>query len=361
MRIKKYLVMGLMILVVLSLNKSVGAYQGNVSGYLTPATRTVMVGEVFNSKIFVNSGTNKISVVNLKLNVDSSKLKVKSVVANSGVFGNVFLQEVSGNIVNIYIASLKNSAELPSGQIEVGTVVFEGVANGNVEVGLVEGWEVTGPSTTGDYSYNLNWQKGVYTVGSAITGQDLVLNYKVALANVNANGAKCLNTPSLKISVVGNGQSKTYEGVMPQSREIVGNKLVFGGSLNLTGFNESGGVAVFVSGPKQLQMKYGKNNQTAVYGKAGGELALTKSIDRVYDFSAYPMLGGDVVANDSQDGQDGVINGVDFAYIKSRSLIHETVNEGGYLQGDLDGNCQVNSNDVNILKMSLREKQGELY
>ena len=111
----------------------------------------------------------------------------------------------------------------------------------------------------------------------------------------------------------------------------------------------------------ELKMKYGKNNQTAVYGKAGGELALTKSIDLVYDFSGYPLLGGDVVANDSQDGQDGVINGVDFAYIKSRSLIHETVNEGGYLQGDLDGNCQVNSNDVNILKMSLREKQGELY
>jgi len=361
MRIKKYLLMAIVSLIVLSLNKPVGAYQGNVSGYLTPATRTVMVGEVFNSKIFVNSGTNKISVVNLKLNVDSSKLKVKSVVANSGAFGNVFLQEVSGNIVNIYIASSKNSAELPSGQIEIGTIVFEGVANGGVEVGLVDGWEITGPSTSGDYGYNLNWQKGVYTVGSVVTGQDLVLNYKVSLANVNPNSAKCLSDLPLKILVVGNGQSKTYEGVMPQSREILGNKLVFGGSLNLIGFNGNSGVAVFVSGPKQLQMKYGKNNQTVVYGKAGGELALTKSTDLVYDFSGYPLLGGDVVANDSQDGQDGVINGVDFAYIKSRSLIHETVNEGGYLQGDLDGNCQVNSNDVNILKMSLREKQGELY
>lgn len=192
-------------------------------------------------------------------------------------------------------------------------------------------------------------------------GTDFVLNYKVSLANVNPNNAKCMVNPPMKIRVMANGKDKTYEGVIPQSSEAVGNKLVFSGSLNLVGFSEKNGVAAFISGPKHLQMKYGINNQTSTYDKAGGELILTNGLTPVYDFSGYSILVGDVVSNDSQTSQDGNINGVDFAYVKSKALIHETVAEGGSLRGDLDGNCQVNSNDVNVMKISLQDKQGQLY
>ncbi|PIV07778.1 hypothetical protein COS53_00665, partial [Candidatus Shapirobacteria bacterium CG03_land_8_20_14_0_80_35_14] len=92
------------------------------------------------------------------------------------------------------------------------------------------------------------------------------------------------------------------------------------------------------------------------------ELVLTADVSTspVYDFSNYPIIPGDVVGVNS-DFSDGWINGVDFAYVKTKSLVHETVAEGGYLKGDLDGNCQVNSNDVNLLKISLQDKQGQLY
>jgi hypothetical protein len=42
-------------------------------------------------------------------------------------------------------------------------------------------------------------------------------------------------------------------------------------------------------------------------------------------------------------------------------FLHETADNGGNLKADLDGNCQANSRDVTILKISLEEKQGQLY
>jgi uncharacterized protein (DUF2237 family) len=194
------------------------------------------------------------------------------------------------------------------------------------------------------------------------TGNDAVLNYKIAFANVNGNDAKCVVNWPLQFIVLGGGTSRAYSGIIPQSKEVVGGKLVFSGSLVLTGFQRRAGVAVFAKGPKHLQVKYGKNNQEGPYNQAGGEIVLTANADTspVYDFSKYPIIAGDVVGV-SLETPDGWINGVDFSFVKSKSLVHETVTEGGYLKGDLDGNCQVNSNDVNILKISLQAKQGELY
>jgi len=194
-----------------------------------------------------------------------------------------------------------------------------------------------------------------------VTG-DSILNYKVAFANVNGNNAKCLVDWPLQFIVIGGRISRAYSEVLPQSRTVVDGKLIFSGSLILTDFQEREGLAVFIKGPKHLQMKYGKDQQVGSYGQAGGEITLTVDADTspVYDFTRYPIMAGDVTGVTSE-AQDGWINGVDFSYIKSKSLVHETVATGGYLRGDLDGNCQVNSNDVNILKISLQAKQGELY
>lgn len=198
--------------------------------------------------------------------------------------------------------------------------------------------------------------------GAVVTGDEPVLNYKVAFANVNAGDADCVHNWPMQVIVLGAGESKVYSNVIPSTRTAVGNKLVFSGSLVLSGFNHFNDLAVFIKGPKHLQMKYAVQNQNAAYNKAGGELTLTKSPDTsvVYDFSNYPMIPGDVTG--TSDGvQDGWIDGIDFSYVKGKSLTHETVSSGSYLKSDLDGNCQVNSNDVNVLKISLQTKQGQLY
>lgn len=207
------------------------------------------------------------------------------------------------------------------------------------------------------------WTDNMTSCPSAVSSvNDAVLNYKIAFGGVIPTSSQCVISWPLKISVLGSGESKAYTGVLPESVATVNNKLIFSGSLTLTGFTKTSGIAAFISGPKSLQIKYGINNQTEAYNKAGGELVLTTSrtTSPINDFSGYPLLPGDVI-DTNLDTQDGWINGIDFAYVKSRSLVHETVSPGGYLKGDLDGNCQVNSNDVNLLKISLQEKQGQLY
>ncbi len=198
--------------------------------------------------------------------------------------------------------------------------------------------------------------------GGGSTSGTPILNYKVAFGGVKPSSSQCVVDWPLQFIVLSGGESKVYSDVIPSTKTDMGSYLQFSGSLVLTGFTKTNNVAVFIKGPKHLQMKYGINNQTESYNQAGGQitLATTAAASPIYDFTGYPIIPGDVVGVDSED-QDGWVNGVDFSFVKSKSLVHETVTEGGYLKGDLDGNCQVNSNDVNLLKISLQEKQGQLY
>ena len=219
-----------------------------------------------------------------------------------------------------------------------------------------------GSGTSSGGSSTTTTPTGTGTGTGTGVGTPSVLNYKIAYNGVNPNSSQCLVDWPLQIIVLGGGESKAYTGVIPTSKATVGNKLVFSGSLTLNGFGQTSNVAVFIKGSKHLQVKYGKDNQTDAYDQAGGVLTLTSNITTspIHDFSGYPLLPGDVVGI-SSNVQDGWVNGVDFALVKSKSLVHETVQSGGYLIADLDGNCQVNSNDVNLLKISLQDKQGQLY
>jgi hypothetical protein len=196
-----------------------------------------------------------------------------------------------------------------------------------------------------------------------LTGDEPILNFKVSFSNVKVADGKCAVDWPMQVIVLSGGDTKVYTNVKATLIASTGNLNVYKGSLPLVGFNHLTNVAAFIKGPKHLQMKYAIQNQSGAYDKAGGELTLTKSVDTspMYDFTAYPMLAGDVVGATVDEAPNGEINGVDFAYVKSKSLLHTTVAEGGYLKADLDGNCQEASNDVTVLKLSLEKKQGELY
>jgi hypothetical protein len=248
------------------------------------------------------------------------------------------------------------------------TVNFSAVKAGSGGIAIDEaGSMVTGDNSTSatDKTIAITSVAGTtYEIdgGNVVTGNDPILNYKVAYANVKANDAACVVNWPLQVIVLGGGESKVYSNVIPSSAAAMGNTLVESGSLVLTGFGQYSNVAVFIKGPKHLQMKYAIQNQSGPYNQAGGELTLTKdpATSPIYDFTAYPMIPGDV--SGSSDGvQDGWIDGIDFSYVKTSALTHDTVATGGYLKSDLDGNCQVNTNDLNILKISLQTKQGQLY
>jgi len=199
-------------------------------------------------------------------------------------------------------------------------------------------------------------------VCKAQSGDTPILNFQVSYGNVKVSDGKCVVDWPMQVIVLAKGESKVYTGVKPILMGTSGDKIIYQGRLPLTGFNHFENVAAFIKGPKHLQMKYAVQNQSAPYDKAGGQLTLTKdaTTSPLYNFSAYPIIPGDVKGPNSEN-PDGWIDGVDFAYVKGRSLTHETVAESGYLKADLDGNCQVNSNDVNVLKISLQTKQGQLY
>jgi len=72
------------------------------------------------------------------------------------------------------------------------------------------------------------------------------------------------------------------------------------------------------------------------------------------------MLAGDVTGP-TYERQDGVVDGRDFSYVKTRAIQRISCNPGEDMLADLDGNCQVVSVDISTLMLSLAEKQGQLY
>lgn len=161
-------------------------------------------------------------------------------------------------------------------------------------------------------------------------------------------GAKCGMNWMVKVGLLQGDSPIDFVDVIPEKLSE-GNYRVTVGYADL---KKTSQVAVFVKGPKHLQTKYGVDGQLDYYSKAGGELTLVSG--KIFDFTNYPLLAGDI-------NQDGAINGYDFSEVKAKALIHEGVSEGSNLPSDLDGNCQVNANDVSILKLSLADKQSQLY
>lgn len=273
--------------------------------------------------------------------------------------------ESTGQNCAIVVATSKKEAGDLLSTAEAVTLNFSAVKEGSGTITINKDKSaVTGENTasTTDKSLAITNVAGTsYEIGGGATGDEPILNYKISYANVNSNAACVVKWP-MQVIVLGGGESKVYTNVIPSSVVASGDKLVASGSLALTGFNHLDKVAAFFKGPKHLQMKYAVQNQNKAYDKAGGELVLTKDKDTsvVYDFTAYPMIPGDVTGP-TEGIQDGWVDGIDFAYVKAKSLTHETVDDGAYLLSDLDGNCQTNSNDVNVLKISLQTKQGQLY
>jgi len=171
----------------------------------------------------------------------------------------------------------------------------------------------------------------------------------------------CYDNWPVKVLVMGGGNSMVYTNIPAIRDTSVTDKIVFGVQLTMPGFSQKENVAIFVKGPKHLQAKYGVSGQQGQYQSASGQLTLSETLDEntpVFDFVGYPDLAGDVVG--SADGsQDGRIDVVDFSAVKAASQTSETVDNNHKM--DLDGNCMLNSNDLEVLKQSLKVKQSELY
>ena len=190
--------------------------------------------------------------------------------------------------------------------------------------------------------------------------EDVFLNFKMSFYGVSGD-ALCADREKMPVDITvraNNGIAKTYNNIIPVS--VSGGVYVI--NLKLEDFPYRNDLAVFVKGPKHLQVKYGKNNQDSYYNVAGGELnglTANAATSPLFDFSKYPLLGGDVTG--SSGVRDGVVDGLDFSYVKTEAVDRTEVAEHGYMQADLNGNCKMESQDLSNMMLSLSVKQGQLY
>lgn len=187
----------------------------------------------------------------------------------------------------------------------------------------------------------------------------LAIKFKMTYSGlIDAQDSMCSDNWKIKLLVMGGGKTAVYTDVQPV-REV--GTTIYDVGTTLSGWTVDSGVALFIKGPGHLQMKEAVDGQTGLYGQAGGQLTLSTTLDAntpVFNFVGNPLLGGDVVSDDGSTVPDGRIDAVDFAAVKDATADRSIV---GVENRDLDGSCQMASNDVEVLKNSLKVKQSEMY
>ena len=201
---------------------------------------------------------------------------------------------------------------------------------------------------------------------------DVAISYKIAFAGI-LPGAKCIdeylipetriesdvaNVPSIASGKYTDKIQTSFEETdetdskgnrIFQVTNLVLDKDKFG---SVNNFNY-----VKVKGPWHLKRRMCQDGQ----GKKMPEstvcdINLKANSGKVYDFSEYTLLAGDITADGSKRG-DGVINSLDLGYIKTRLNPGSGVNCGR--EGDLNMDGVVNSIDLNLVKTSLTERDDE--
>jgi hypothetical protein len=189
------------------------------------------------------------------------------------------------------------------------------------------------------------------------------LNMFFAISGVKAVNP-CFGDLSFKINVAKDGQDGITGNV---TATIVDNKFNVNGDqvFKISNFALDSNYAltdkikIFISGKKTLATLYGKNSQNSGFGALNTSQILVSSLsdNAVLDLWAYPVLNGDVGKEGQLGTQDGVVNAVDFSYMKNQW--GRTCSAGQNLEADLNGDCRVDTFDLQILKNAMAEQYAQ--
>lgn len=332
-----------------------GVMAGNsLKLYFDNSSFNLKLGEKKSIKLMADTGNVYLSGINLAVKF-STNIKVNSVTVHNNNFSTVTsAKTVNGEVVMVAYNMGKFTNQLPKGVVEIGSLEIEGVSVGQVDFSLSTNQMIGNDGANNIDYFGVNFVKPTVSV-EAVTiptptgiignGKDGVLKFKVAFAGVT-NGAACaVNWPVDVMVLENNGNSKTYSGIdLNNERE---------GQMLLTGINSKNNLAVFIKGPKHVQVKYAENNQNNFYNKPGGNIIVDSNPENtvVYNFTGYPLMAGDI-------NRDGVVDGVDFSIVKSE--VNKRT-EGNDLASDLNGNCKLESQDLSLLMLAMKDKQEQLY
>ena len=202
------------------------------------------------------------------------------------------------------------------------------------------------------------------------------LNMQVSLMGVGVSGTstQCLGTVKLRINVskglgttgvtrevtptlvTGKFSTVTKAGDGYQVYQVsdfeLGNTFTASDKIyiNIKGANDSGNL-------KLLATFYGKDNQISGFTSQDDSLISVSDLGTTLILYNYPILNGDIGSDTSINQGDGVISGNDFIHMKNQwnSMVS---GPNGRLRADLNGDCIVNSMDLQIYKNSTKEQYG---
>ena len=200
------------------------------------------------------------------------------------------------------------------------------------------------------------------TVSCTYNAGDSVISIKLAFAGVKKDNGKCATNWPVEVKVLNNvgvnPLDNTFNATPTQTTSVNSKgEIVYDYNVTVSNVPTAGvsNLAFFLTGSKHISVKYGENNQARWYPDSAGVLGLTRGTTNSYDFSNFPLLAGDV-------NRDGTIDGRDFSYIKEKmNLYLPAATAGTNVEGDINGDCIVNTGDVGLIKLSLQEIHGQTY
>lgn len=291
----------------------------------------------------------------------------KSVSVDSAFETVIGLLKTSGENDCLDLTLIDKEKSTKAGTFQAASITFKALAAGSGSITI----DQSKSEISGENSSNINDSAiAVGTVGNTSykivdnNGNYPVLNFKVAFSGIKAGASCAASVPVQVIAVSQGSKTKTYTATANRdgsNTNSSGDAIFKVENLVLSDMQHTNKLSIFVKGSKHAQMKYGKDGQNNNFTQNDGEITVTKeSSSPVLNFAEYPILAGDVTGPTS-GSQDGWIRANDFTYIKEKSLAHTSVNAGENIDADLNGDCQVNTGDLQIFKNSLIEKQDQLY
>ncbi len=289
---------------------------------------------------------------------------------NSALFSPSFTKN-SDRSVSIYglrrVDSTSPNSSLPSGDVELATIKLTNTdSSQNTTVMSVGNYEFTAwKGTSFDASATASLQNTTLSISPDVAipvtgGSAGNMQFKLSFSGLMDYATTiCAKPQTVDVIIKGAGVEKEYKkvpiiksGNYCRVWNNAENKCdlfnaVYTASVSTEGLpNPLDNASILVRGPLEVTTKFGEDGQSQYYNALQGKLRIIPGA--TFDFSKYPLSPGDT-------NSDDVVNGLDYAeLIKNLG----SSNLGSY---DMDFNCTVNAQDLNLLKLTLSERQAQKY
>lgn len=267
--------------------------------------------------------------------------------------------------VSLYGLRKPSNSNLPTGNVELaviklvnpsGTVGNIGISFANDEITAWKGILYEQRATVSLANSTLNLNVGSDSVPSAGSFQ-----FKLSFSGLmDYSTSSCAKPQTVDVTIKGSGVEKEYKKVAivktgnycrvwnSESKDKCDlYNAVYTGSVDISTLGGSlENAAVLVRGPLGVTTKFGEDGQIAYYNALVGKLRIVPGA--VFDFSKYALVPGDTNGDDIVNGQD---------YVE----LVRNLGSNNLTNFDMDFNCTVNAQDLNLLKLALSERQAQKY